>query len=79
MPKKISIAIDAMGGDNSPDKTLEGIKIFIKKNKSFNDFELNIFGKEEIIKEKLDKLNINSMKIFPIKNNFKFTKTHIKI
>ena len=27
MSKKISIAIDAMGGDNSPDKTVEGIKI----------------------------------------------------
>ena len=69
MPKKISIAIDAMGGDNSPDKTLEGVKIFIKKNKSFNDFELNIFGKEEIIKEKLDKLNINSDLINIINSN----------
>ena len=28
---KISIAIDAMGGDNSPDKTIEGIKIFLEK------------------------------------------------
>ena len=33
MSKKISIAIDAMGGDNSPDKTIEGIKIFLDKNK----------------------------------------------
>ena len=33
MPQKISIAIDAMGGDNSPDKTIEGIKIFLDKNK----------------------------------------------
>ena len=31
MIKKISIAIDAMGGDNSPDKTVEGISFFIKK------------------------------------------------
>ena len=29
MTKKISIAIDAMGGDNAPDKTIQGIKIFI--------------------------------------------------
>jgi fatty acid/phospholipid biosynthesis enzyme len=28
MSKKISIAIDAMGGDNSPDKTIEGINFF---------------------------------------------------
>ena len=34
MSKKISIAIDAMGGDNSPDKTMEGIKLFIDKNKN---------------------------------------------
>ena len=60
MLKKISIAIDAMGGDNSPDKTLEGVKIFLNRNKSNNDFILNIFGKEEIIKEKLNQFNINS-------------------
>ena len=48
-----------MGGDNSPNKTLEGVK-FLNRNKSKNDFILNIFGKEEIIKEKLNQLNINS-------------------
>ena len=65
MSKKISIAIDAMGGDNSPDKTIEGIKIFLEKNQSNNDFILNIFGKENIIKEKIDKYEIihNSINI----------------
>ncbi len=65
MLKKISIAIDAMGGDNSPDKTIEGIKIFLDKNKSQNDFVLNIFGNEEIIKNKLKyfKINNNSINI----------------
>jgi len=63
MSKKISIAIDAMGGDNSPDKTIEGIKIFLDKNKSSNDFILNIFGKEDIIKELLNKYNIQSQSI----------------
>ena len=48
MSKKITIAIDAMGGDNSPDKTIEGIKIFLDKNKSRNDFFLNIFGDKNI-------------------------------
>ena len=38
MSKKISIAIDAMGGDNSPDKTIEGVKIFLDENKTQNDF-----------------------------------------
>ena len=31
MKKKISIAIDAMGGEDSPDKTIQGIKIFLDK------------------------------------------------
>ena len=44
MSKKITIAIDAMGGDNSPGKTIEGIKIFLDKNKNKDDFVLNIFG-----------------------------------
>ena len=59
MSKKISIAIDAMGGDNAPDKTIEGVKLFLDKNKSNNDFVLNIFGKENIIK-KINKYNIKS-------------------
>ena len=63
MSKKISIAIDAMGGDNSPDKTIEGVKIFLNKNKSKNDFILNIFGKESLIKEKIRKYNISSNSI----------------
>ena len=63
MSKKISIAIDAMGGDNSPDKTIEGVKIFLNKYKSKNDFILNIFGKESLIKEKIKKYNISSNSI----------------
>ena len=46
MSKKISIAIDAMGGDNSPEKILKGIGIFLDKNKSKDDFILNVFGKQ---------------------------------
>ncbi len=60
MSKKISIAIDAMGGDNSPSKTIEGIKIFLKKNASKNDFILNIFGKKNEIITLIKKYNINS-------------------
>ena len=52
MLKKISIAIDAMGGDDSPNKTLNGVKLFLDKNKSNKDFVLNIFGKEKILNEK---------------------------
>ena len=32
MTKKITIAIDAMGGENSPSKTIEGVSIFCKEN-----------------------------------------------
>ena len=60
MTKKISIAIDAMGGDNSPDKTIEGIKFFLEKNSSKNDFILNLFGRENEINEKLKKYKINN-------------------
>ena len=60
MEKKITIAIDAMGGDNSPEKIIEGIYIFIKKNKNKDDFLLNIFGNETIIREQLNKYNISS-------------------
>ena len=52
-----------MGGDNSPDKTIEGVKIFLNKYKSKNDFILNIFGKEFLIKEKIKKYNISSNSI----------------
>ena len=40
MSKKISIAIDAMGGDNSPEKTIEGVKIQCHEN---DCFQANIF------------------------------------
>ena len=63
MNKKITIAIDAMGGDNSPDKTIEGISIFLKKNKNNNDFILNIFGDQIKIKEKIRKYKISSQSI----------------
>ena len=60
MSKKISIAIDAMGGDNSPDKTVEGVKLFLEKNKLKNDFTINLFGKKDKILEKLLKHKIST-------------------
>ena len=69
MSKKIAIAIDAMGGDNSPDKTIEGIKIFLDKNKSNDDFILNVFGRENEILDKLEKYKINPSLINIINSN----------
>ena len=60
MSKKFSIAIDAMGGDNSPEKTIHGIQLFLDNNKSNDDFILNIFGKEEILNKQFKKYNIKS-------------------
>ena len=60
MKKKITIAIDAMGGDNSPDKIIYGVNLFLKKNITNNDFLLNLFGDEKKIKELLDKYNIST-------------------
>ena len=62
MSKKISIAIDAMGGDNSPDKTIEGVSLFIKKYIN-NDYSINIFGKENEIIKSLKKYNCNTNSI----------------
>ena len=69
MTKKINIAIDAMGGDNSPDKIIEGIKFFLEENKSEDDFVLNIFGNENTILDCLKKYNINSESIKIINSN----------
>ncbi len=60
MSKKITIAIDAMGGENSPDKILNGINIFLKKNINTDDFFLNLFGDKDILEKKLKDLNISS-------------------
>jgi phosphate acyltransferase len=60
MEKKITIAIDAMGGDNAPDKTIQGISFFLEKNLGNNDFFINIFGDEKEIREKLDKYKVSS-------------------
>ena len=72
MVKKITIAIDAMGGDNSPTKTIEGIDLFVKKNTSKDDFKINIFGDETKIQKELLKYQISknksSLKFFS--NNF---------
>ena len=64
MDKKICIAIDAMSGENSPFKNIEGISIFCKKNKK-NDFFFNIFGDEKKIINEINKYNL-SREIFKI-------------
>ncbi len=66
MKKQITIAIDAMGGENAPKKTIEGVSLFLKRNKNKNDYLLHLFGDEKKIKEELKANNItnNSVQIF---------------
>ena len=66
MDKKISIAIDAMGGENAPNKNIEGINLFYQKHRNRNDFFFNIFGNEDKINSELKKYNISNdcFKIF---------------
>ena len=58
MTKKITIAIDAMGGDNSPDKTINAVSLFIQKNSLKKDFILNLFGDKKKIEDLLNKYNV---------------------
>ena len=68
--KKITIAIDAMGGDNSPNKTIEGLSLFLKKNIQNNDFFINLYGDKNKIEHELNKFSIS--KKFIKNNSFKF-------
>ena len=60
MEKKICIAIDAMGGENSPFKNIKGINLFYNKNKNKNDFLFNIFGDKRKISNELKKYSLPS-------------------
>ena len=67
MNKKVKIAIDMMGGENSPDKTIDGIELFIKRNKNLNDYFFYLFGDESLIKEKIKKKSIKNYEIIDTK------------
>ena len=60
MTKKITIAIDAMGGENAPEKNIEGLNIFLKKNKSKKDFIIHLYGNKKLIDHEILKLNIKN-------------------
>ena len=68
MNNPIKIAVDAMGGENSPKKIIKGIKIHY--NNSNNTF-YNIFGDKKLIDPliKFEKLPEKNFKIFDTKNH----------
>ncbi len=59
MNNPITIAIDAMGGDNSPDKVIEGISLHLKTSKNVN---YKIFGNENLINPLIKKYNLSQDK-----------------
>ena len=52
MNNKFIIAVDAMGGEGSPKKVLDGISIFCEKN---NDIFFKIFGDKNLIQKNISK------------------------
>ena len=54
--RQVEIAIDAMGGENSPFKVLKGVEIFLQKEKNT---KIKLFGDELIINENIKKHNIH--------------------
>ena len=59
MLESVVIAVDAMGGDNSPNKIIAGISEYLKRNP--NVF-FRIFGKKRIVENEISK--------YKIKNNY---------
>ena len=60
MNQKITIAIDAMGGEGSPGKTIEGLSLFCKFNSKKKDFFFNLYGKKNSIENEIQKHKIKS-------------------
>ena len=74
MQKPINIAIDAMGGDNSPYKTIEGINIHSKNS---SDVIYKIFGNKNIIEPLIKKVDLSNSRyeIIHTENTIKDTDT----
>ena len=71
MSKLITIAVDAMGGDNSPNKVIDGINLHYQNN---NNIFYKIFGNSEIINKIVPKtLPLNSFEIIHTKDDVKGT------
>ena len=56
--RQVVIAIDAMGGENSPFKVLKGTEIFLQEEKKT---KIIFFGNAELINQTIKK---NNLKIF---------------
>jgi len=59
MINKVNIAIDAMGGENSPKKVIDGIELSLKKNKE-NFFKL--YGNKDQLNVLINKKPIKNLR-----------------
>ena len=55
MNNKVKIAIDAMSGENSPKKVIDGIEFYLKKNKD-NFFYL--YGDKILLNEQISRTKL---------------------
>ena len=65
MTKILNIAVDAMGGEGSPKKAIDGI---IHHSKSTKNINYNIFGNENDLNKLIKNLERNTFKIFDTKD-----------
>ncbi len=56
----IRIALDVMGGDNCPQAAVEGAVMAVNSNK---DISITLVGREQAIKDELNKLNVSSERL----------------
>ena len=70
MNKPIVIAVDAMGGDNAPNKIIDGIELYHQKN---IDILFKLFGNKDLIEKSLKnkKIDNQSYEIIHTENNVK--------
>ena len=57
-------------GENAPKKNIEGLNIFLKENKSKEDFCIYLYGDENKINQEIKRLNVptKSLKIIHTEN-----------
>ena len=55
MTNKVKIAVDAMGGENSPKKIINGIEISLQKNKEVFFY---LYGNEDLLKQEISKTKL---------------------
>ena len=68
MTKILNIAVDAMGGEGSPKKTIDGI---IHHSKSTKNINYNIFGNE---KEIIEQISLNKKALWDFSAGKKYKK-----